>query len=93
MRIEDHWVEKEMEEILKERKNKIKRGDGSMAKVFFLLILIAFSFCAMSYTTLEASLPQRSDASWTCTGCGRSCWSNFRDWKGNYYCNNCGKAR
>lgn len=95
MRIEDHWVEKEMEEIMKEKNNKNKNQIN--IKLFIFIIFAMASFCAMNFSSLHASTynltANDNGVTWVCNGCGKYCWSNTRDWKGYYYCHSCGKSR
>jgi hypothetical protein len=96
MEIKDHWVEKEMEEILKERKNmrKSKRQPDLKCWIFFFFTAICL-LCVNLHgsETNQTFLAGGAGVSWRCSACGNHCWSNAKDWKGDYYCNACGKKR
>lgn len=67
---------------------------GSRLMIFMVLAFVSF-FCMNIYGCEDKDdyWVNVDGVSWKCTACGKHCWSNSRDWKGNYYCNSCGKPR
>jgi hypothetical protein len=95
--IESNWVEKEMNEILGEMHNPKKKKTRTSSTFVFLLMFFASTVGGINYIMAEPIISNRyskdSGVSWRCSGCGQHCWSNARDWKGDYYCNACGTRK
>lgn len=96
----ENWIDSEVDEIIKEKRKdnkKIKHIDE--AKLFLMIIFCAFSFfmipsaCPHAYEISANDICKNEGMSWRCKACGQYCWSNDKDWKGNYHCNSCGKQK
>lgn len=95
----NEWLENEMAEIELEQKKTNKRYDSKMFyKLMTLLIPILLSSMALSALScpkcdapINISIDQ--SAQWTCKSCKQFNDSKDHDWKGDYFCGNCGTRK
>lgn len=96
----ESWVEEEVNKIIKETRKENKRVFHlDELKLFLMVIFFAVSFFTMNFSQASANeihsnyICKNDGVTWKCRGCGKNCWTNSSDWKGQYYCNSCGTKK
>jgi len=101
------WLLNEINAIKYERLRSKKKSffKNSDTKQFFIimLLLVPLFFLALNANAditcptcnqnLHIVVEASRSASWRCNGCKRFVYSEESDWRGDFYCNNCGKRK